>query len=67
MTAGVPEPHATAEAAIEPVSAHEDHHSTDQGEPMPGPVDWGAWALSGLGVVAAAAIAVVLFVAIQHG
>lgn len=47
--------------------ANEDDHSADHAEAPPGPIDWGAWLVSAIGVGTAAVIAIVLFVAIQHG
>jgi hypothetical protein len=47
--------------------AHEDDHSADHGDASLGPVDWGAWLISAVGVGAGLMVAVMLFVSIQHG
>lgn len=44
-----------------------DEHASGHDESLPGPVDWGAWLVSAVGVGAGAAVALVLFAAIQHG
>ncbi|MEA2622868.1 MAG: hypothetical protein QOH61_1778 [Chloroflexota bacterium] len=46
--------------------AHGDDHSTDQGEEL-GPIDWGAWGLSALGLASGAVVALALFVATRGG
>jgi hypothetical protein len=54
------------------VSAHhaadaDEHHGSRHDGPALGPVDWGAWAVSLVGVGAGLMIAVMLFISIQHG
>lgn len=63
MATGETDPHASeplAAATVEP-------HSADHGEAPLGPVDWGAWVVSLVGVGAGLMVAVMLFVSIQHG
>jgi hypothetical protein len=64
MTTGEADPDADA---TDPAGADEDDHSTDHAESPLGPIDWGAWLVSAIGVGTAAVIALVLFVSIQHG
>ena len=47
--------------------ANGDGHEADHGDPPPGPIDWGAWAVSIVGLVAGGVIAVVLGQVLAHG
>jgi hypothetical protein len=47
--------------------AHEDDHSEDHGEEPLGPVDWGAWGASLVGIGAGALVALAMFVGIARG
>ena len=68
-------PHA-ADAEHTPVSgedvhaadhAHDDEHEADHGEPPPGPIDWGAWAVSVVGLLAGGVVALVIGQVLAHG
>jgi hypothetical protein len=47
--------------------AHEDDHSTDHAEEAPGPIDWGAWTASLVGIGAGALVALAMVVAVVKG
>ena len=46
---------------------HEDDHSSDHAETPPGPIDWGAWLVSAVGVGAGLLVALTLFVTNAQG
>ena len=47
--------------------AHDDAHETDHGEPPPGPIDWGAWSVSVVGLAAGSVVAAVIALVLAHG
>lgn len=47
--------------------AHDDEHEAEHGEPPAGPIDWGAWLVSVVGLAAGSVVAVVIAQAIAHG
>jgi len=52
---------------VEEPPAEEDPHAAHEADAPVGPIDWGAWLVSAIGVGAGSLIAVALAVAIQHG
>jgi hypothetical protein len=46
---------------------HADEHGDEHGEPPPGPIDWGAWAVSLVGLAAGGAVALVIGQVLAHG
>lgn len=60
MTQAETDPHATGHG-------HTDEHAAEVSEPVPGPIDWGAWFVSIVGIAAGGVVAVVLAQTIAHG
>jgi len=47
--------------------AHDDNHEAEHGEPPPGPIDWGAWGVSIVGLAAGGVVALVIGQVLAHG
>ena len=50
-----------------PGHAHDDEHEAEHGEPPAGPIDWGAWLVSIVGLAAGGVVAVVIGQVLAHG